>query len=114
MSTPLLLLLCRGLIPDMSATVTLKELIPRDVALELTLTGRVFVADEARSLGLVTRIADDPLAEALRLAGDIAARSPDAAAAAKRLLHATYSEGCNDARALHVCAHPVRADRVRQ
>ena len=36
-----------GLIPDMSATVTLRELVPRDVALELTLTGRVFDAAEA-------------------------------------------------------------------
>ena len=36
-----------GLIPDMSATVTLRELVPRDVALELALTGRVFDAAEA-------------------------------------------------------------------
>ena len=33
-----------GIIPDMSATVTLRELVPRDVALELTLTGRIFDA----------------------------------------------------------------------
>ena len=35
-----------GIIPDMSATVTLRELVPRDVALELTLTGRIFDAVE--------------------------------------------------------------------
>ena len=51
-------------------------------------------------LGLVTRIAEDPLEEARRLAREIAARSPDATAAAKRLLHATYAEGCDEARAV--------------
>ena len=91
-----------GLIPDMSATVTLPELVPRDVALELTLTGRVFLATEALKLGLVTRVADEPLAEAMRLAKEIASKSPDAAPAAKRLLHATYSDGCDEARALRV------------
>jgi len=91
-----------GIIPDMSATVTLPELVPKDVAMELTLTGRVFQGREALRLGLVTRVSDEPLAEALRLAREIAAKSPDAAAAAKRLLHATYAEGCEDARALRV------------
>ena len=51
-------------------------------------------------LGLVTRIAEDPLEEARRLAREIAARSPDATAAAKRLLHATYAESCEEARTL--------------
>ena len=91
-----------GIIPDMSATVTLRELVPRDVALELTLTGRIFDAVEAQRLGLVTRVAEEPLQEARRLAAEIAARSPDAAAAAKRLLHATYVEPHDDARALRL------------
>jgi len=91
-----------GLIPDMSATVTLPERVPKDVALELTMTGRVFGAAEALQLGLITRIADDPLAEALRLAREIAARSPDASAAAKRLLHATYASQTDDARNLRL------------
>jgi len=91
-----------GLIPDMSATVTLRELVPKDVAMELTMTGRVFEAEEALRLGLVTRLAADPLAEALSLAEQIATRSPDATAAAKRLLHATYSEAADDARALRL------------
>ena len=48
----------------------------------------------------MTRIAEDPLEEARRLAREISARSPDATAAAKRLTHATYTEGCDEARAL--------------
>lgn len=90
-----------GLIPDMSATVTLPELVPKDVALELTMTGRVFDAREALSLGLVTRLSDEPLQEALRLAREIAARSPDSTAAAKRLLHATYASA-DEGRSLRI------------
>lgn len=91
-----------GLVPDMSATVTLRELVPKDVALELTMTGRVFDADEALRLGLVTRLAAEPLAEALALGAQIRARSPDSTAAAKRLLHATYADGCDEPRALRL------------
>ena len=92
-----------GLVPDMSATVTLPELVPKDVALELTLTGRVFDGAEALKLGLVTRLSEAPVDDALALATRIAARSsPDAAAAAKRLLHATYTDAPDDARNLRV------------
>ena len=91
-----------GLVPDMSATVTLPELVPKDVAMELTLTGRVFDGDEALRLGLATRLSESPLEDALKLAAEIAQKSPDATAAAKRLLHATYSDSCDDARALRI------------
>jgi enoyl-CoA hydratase/carnithine racemase len=44
-----------GLLPDMGATVTLRELLRIDVAKELTFTGRVVSGTEAARLGLVTR-----------------------------------------------------------
>ncbi|GAA3844680.1 crotonase/enoyl-CoA hydratase family protein [Amycolatopsis tucumanensis] len=75
-----------GLIPDMTGTQVLPELVGRDVAKELTFTGRIVNGAEAVSLGLATRVADDPRAEALELARSIAGRSPDAVRAAKRLL----------------------------
>lgn len=78
-----------GLIPDMGASVTLRDLVALDQALELTLTGRRFKADEALDLNLVTRIDEDPLGAAHDLAHRIAERSPDAVAAAKRLLTST-------------------------
>ncbi|MFW6093070.1 MAG: crotonase/enoyl-CoA hydratase family protein, partial [Pseudomonadota bacterium] len=53
-----------GLIPDMSLTQTLRDLVPLDVAKELTFTGRVLSGTEAAELGLVTHVADDPLAAA--------------------------------------------------
>jgi enoyl-CoA hydratase/carnithine racemase len=80
-----------GLIPDMSITQTLPRLVGIDVAKELTYTGRVFSGDEAQSLGVVTRVADDPLAEALGLAREIASKSPDAVRAAKRLFDESWT-----------------------
>ena len=79
-----------GLVPDMSISATLPELLPRDVALELTLTSRVLDAAEAHALGLVTRLAEDPLASARELAAIIAARSPDAVRATKRLFNEAW------------------------
>lgn len=49
-----------GLIPDMSVSVTLRELCPMDIAKELSMTGRIFTADEAKQYNLVTRICQDP------------------------------------------------------
>ena len=57
-----------GLVPDMSITRTLPRLVSIDVAKELTFTGRVFDGAEAARLGVVTRVADDPLAAARELA----------------------------------------------
>jgi enoyl-CoA hydratase/carnithine racemase len=80
-----------GLVPDMSASVTLRELVPIDVAKELTMTHRIFKGQEAKDLGIVTRVCDDAMADALALAKEIASKSPDAVAAAKRLYNNTYA-----------------------
>lgn len=79
-----------GLIPDMSLTVTLSELTRIDVAKELTMTGRRFSGTEALELGLVSRVCDDPLAEALAFAEQLKERSPDAIAASKLLLNRAW------------------------
>lgn len=79
-----------GLIPDMTGTVTLRELVPIDVAKQLTMTGRLFSGVEAKQLNLVTQVADDPLAAAEALARELMARSPDAVAATKSLFHRTW------------------------
>ncbi|MEM7100744.1 MAG: crotonase/enoyl-CoA hydratase family protein [Pseudomonadota bacterium] len=75
-----------GLIPDMSLTQTLRDLVPLDVAKELTFTGQILSGEQAQALGLVTRVADNPLEEALSLAAEIAGKSPDAIRAGKKLL----------------------------
>jgi enoyl-CoA hydratase/carnithine racemase len=76
-----------GLIPDMCGTQLMRHLAREDIVRELTYTARIFSAEEALSFGFVTRIAEDPHAEAMALARDIAGKSPDAIRAAKRLLN---------------------------
>jgi enoyl-CoA hydratase/carnithine racemase len=75
-----------GLVPDMTGTQLLPELVGRDVAKELTFTGRMVRGEEAVRLGLATRVDPDPYRAALELARSIAGRSPHAIRAAKRLL----------------------------
>src|SRR6266571_2112846 len=75
-----------GLIPDMTGSQLLPELVGRDVAKELTFSGRVVSGEEAVTLGLATRADPSPRQAALELARSIAARSPHAIRAAKRLL----------------------------
>jgi enoyl-CoA hydratase/carnithine racemase len=75
-----------GLIPDMTGTQLLPELVGRDVAKELIYTGRAVSGTEAVRIGLATRADPDPRAAARALAGEIAGRSPHAVRAAKRLL----------------------------
>ncbi|MEM8767814.1 MAG: crotonase/enoyl-CoA hydratase family protein [Pseudomonadota bacterium] len=79
-----------GLVPDMSLTQTLRDLVPMDVAKELTFSGRVVSGTEAKELGLVTRVADDPLAAAMELAEEIASKSPDAIRAGKQLFEESW------------------------
>jgi enoyl-CoA hydratase/carnithine racemase len=82
-----------GLVPDMGLTQTLPGLVGIDVGKELVFTGRTVEADEALRIGLVTRIADDPYAEASALAADIASKSPDAVRGSKRLLDRAWRQG---------------------
>jgi enoyl-CoA hydratase/carnithine racemase len=76
-----------GLVPDMGLSTLLHRLVRADVARELALTGRVISGEEAARVGLATRTCDDPLAEAMETARGIAARSPRAVRAVKRLLN---------------------------
>ena len=78
-----------GLIPDMTGTVPLRELVPMDVAKELAMTGRRFDAVEAKTLHLVTQVAEQPEQAARALADAILTRSPDAVSATKALFHST-------------------------
>lgn len=82
-----------GLVPDMGGPTLLRELLPLDVVKELTFTGRILSGVDAQALGLVTHVSPDPVQHALQLAAEIAARSPDAVAAAKLLLQQAWSGG---------------------
>lgn len=80
-----------GLVPDLAGTQLMRHLAREDVVRELTYTGRVFDGAEAEKMGFVTRIMADPRAAALETAREIAAKSPDAVRAAKRLLNAAVA-----------------------
>ncbi len=76
-----------GIVPDMAGLALMRSLLRDDTARELTYTGRIFTGREALTLGLATRVCDDPRAEALALAAEIAAKNPHAIRGAKRLLN---------------------------
>ena len=76
-----------GLIPDMAGMVLLRNLVRDDVARDLLYSGRIFNGEEALAMGLATRVCDDPRAEALAYAREVAGRNPDAIRAGKRLLN---------------------------
>ncbi|MFC1824977.1 crotonase/enoyl-CoA hydratase family protein [Thermodesulfobacteriota bacterium] len=79
-----------GLIPDMSASQTLRDLVRIDIAKQLLFTGKILGAEEAARLGLVTQLCEDPLAEAFTLADEIAGKNPHAVRASKKLLNETW------------------------
>jgi enoyl-CoA hydratase/carnithine racemase len=76
-----------GLVPDMTATQVLPELVGRDIAKELVFTGRVVSGSEAVALGLATTVAAEPRITANELARAIAEKSPHAIRHAKKLLN---------------------------
>ena len=75
-----------GIVPDMGGMVLLPPLVRTDVLRQLTYTATPIKADRAEKWGLVTELAEDPLAAAMDLAGVIAGKSPSAIKAAKRLI----------------------------
>lgn len=76
-----------GLIPDMSGTAIMHSLAADDVVRELTYTGRIFDAREAKEFGFVTHLSDDPQTDAMELAKTIADRSPTAVQVSKELFN---------------------------
>ena len=76
-----------GLLPDMSATQSLRHLVGLERAKELILTGRRFSGRQACEYGLATSLAEDARDEAQAIARAIAGRNPDAVRAGKKLLN---------------------------
>ena len=74
-----------GIVPDMTGTRRLAEIVGTDVAKELIWSGRMVEGTEAVQLGLATKLADDPREAALEMANDFASKSPQAIQAGKRL-----------------------------
>jgi methylglutaconyl-CoA hydratase len=91
----------RGFVPAMVMTM-LRRAVGEKAALDLVLTGRLLAAEEARALGLVSRVvADAELERAARaLASDLAGASASALALTKRLFHQLDGAAFDDGIAL--------------
>ncbi len=72
-----------GSLPGSGGLQRLPAVVGRARALELITTGRRVGADEAKTLGLVLEVADDPVAQALSLAATIAERPAESLRYAK-------------------------------
>ena len=108
-----------GLIPGYGGTQRLPRLIGEARALDMILTGRLVDAEEAHAMGLVSRIADDPRAEAERLARSMLRSAPVALGLAKeavvRGLDGTLPQGLEVEADLFglACTTEDRAEGVR-
>ena len=83
-----------GLVPDGSSTYFLPRIVGLKRALELTLTNRMFSAQEALQWGLITRVVPDNelLVQARAIAVQLAAGPTRAYGISKRLLHSGWME----------------------
>lgn len=80
-----------GLVPDMAGLVALRQIMPKDQALLLSLTAKVCCAQEALDLGLITQVSDSPMTAAQQLATQLMQTSPDAAAAIKLSINRSWT-----------------------
>ncbi|KAB2344470.1 crotonase/enoyl-CoA hydratase family protein [Actinomadura rudentiformis] len=78
----------RGLVATGGGLLRLPHRVPEQIAMELALTGDMITAARAYEVGLVNRLTDEggALAEALALAGRIAANGPLAVLASKQVI----------------------------
>jgi len=90
-----------GLAPELGASWLLPRLVGQSRATELLLFNPRISAEEGLRTGLVHRIADDPVEEAVAMAEQLCARSPLAIAATLRLLRSSGD-------------HPLSAQLVRE
>lgn len=80
-----------GLIPDMGGTPGLLECVAGDHAMQLAMTSEPVTPEHAKEIGLITKVADSPLDEAMALAEQLRNRSPDTNRTIKRVYHKIWS-----------------------
>lgn len=79
-----------GIVPDMLGTQVLPRLVGLDVAKQLTWLHPTVSGQEAVEIGLATRLAGEPRAEAFELAAELCTKNPDAVRNAKHLLNLSW------------------------
>lgn len=89
-----------GLFPGGGGTQRMERLVGWQRARTFMLHGRIVDAQEAVAIGLVDEVAQDPMARALEIAAEIAARSPAAVAALLELTRPRHAPVGFDAEVL--------------
>jgi len=81
-----------GVLPGAGGTQRLTRAIGKSLAMEMVLTGRMLSAQEAKAAGLVSRVVpvEAYLKEAIKVAEEIASKSPVAARMAKQAVVASF------------------------
>ncbi|QIR15708.1 crotonase/enoyl-CoA hydratase family protein [Shewanella aestuarii] len=80
-----------GLVPDMAGLASLRQLMSKDKALQLTYSAQILTAEQALNYGLVSEVCDTPMARAEQLAAQFLQTSPDAIAAIKHSINRSWS-----------------------
>jgi enoyl-CoA hydratase len=95
-----------GIIPTFGGTQRLPRNVGRKAAIELILSGRIFGASEAASLGLINRVVSekDLLASALDLASELSTKPPLTLAAALSAIHRGMDAAIDDGLAIEEAA----------
>ncbi len=86
-----------GIVPEFGSTYLLPLLSGYQRAAELLLLGQAFTAEKAVQAGIVTAIADDPLAKAEETAQTLAALAPESLRLTKRLLKSAHAKAVREA-----------------
>jgi len=81
-----------GIVPEFGSTYLLPLLAGYQRAAELLLLGQPFTAEKALQAGIVTAIADDPLAKAQETAQTLASLAPESLRLTKRLLKSAHAK----------------------
>lgn len=81
-----------GLVPDMGGIPLWRGLVRDDLLRELSYTAHIFSGAEAKDYGFATHLSDDPHADALALAHEIAAKNPHAVRGMKRIANVWHDE----------------------
>lgn len=88
-----------GLIASTGGLVRMARELPRKIAMELCLTGKLIYAEEAKEIGIVNYVVEreELMNKAIELAEQIAANAPISLQITKEILHAAPSMSLEDA-----------------
>ena len=81
-----------GLVPDMGGIPLWRGLVRDDLLRELSYTARIFSGAEAKDYGFATHLSENPHADAMALAHEIAGKNPHAIRGMKRIANAWHDE----------------------